>query len=56
LGKLLVGTAIAIKILQEDCLLNLIIVRNLVKMWQEYADNNIALLAKKSFHPSSGIG
>ena len=46
LGKTLVGTAIA-KILQEDCLLETLIIcpKNLVKMWQEYADN-FRLLAK----------
>ena len=46
LGKTLVGTAIA-KILQEDCLLETLIIcpKNLVKMWQEYADN-YRLLAK----------
>jgi Superfamily II DNA and RNA helicases len=46
LGKTLVGTAIA-KILQEDCLLETLIIcpKNLVKMWQEYADK-YRLLAK----------
>jgi SNF2 family DNA or RNA helicase len=46
LGKTLVGTATA-KILQEDCLLETLIIcpKNLVKMWQEYADN-FRLLAK----------
>ncbi len=40
LGKTLVGTAIA-KILQEDYLLETLIIcpKNLVKMWQEYADD-----------------
>ncbi|MBO3463209.1 phospholipase D-like domain-containing protein [Aetokthonos hydrillicola Thurmond2011] len=39
LGKTLVGTALA-KILQEDCFLETLIIcpKNLVKMWQEYAD------------------
>lgn len=39
LGKTLVGTALA-KILQEDCYLETLIIcpKNLVKMWQEYAD------------------
>lgn len=46
LGKTLVGTAIA-KILQEDCFLETLIIcpKNLVKMWQEYADK-YRLLAK----------
>jgi Superfamily II DNA/RNA helicases, SNF2 family len=46
LGKTLLGTAIS-KILQEDCLLETLIIcpKNLVKMWQEYADN-FRLLAK----------
>ncbi|WP_293124806.1 helicase-related protein [Microcoleus sp. bin38.metabat.b11b12b14.051] len=46
LGKTLVGTAIA-KILQEDCLLETLIIcpKNLVIMWQEYADR-YRLLAK----------
>ncbi|MEG5016068.1 MULTISPECIES: helicase-related protein [unclassified Microcoleus] len=46
LGKTLVGSAIA-KILQEDCFLETLIIcpKNLVKMWQEYADK-YRLLAK----------
>ncbi|WP_373535765.1 helicase-related protein [Microcoleus sp.] len=46
LGKTLVGTAIA-KILQEDCLWDTLIIcpKNLVKMWEEYADK-YRLLAK----------
>ncbi len=46
LGKTLVGTAL-VKILQEDCLLETLIVcpKNLVSMWQEYVDR-YRLIAK----------